>query len=252
MSFEEGPAISSRPPNNLLRHLSNDDYALISPHLEILSMDVDKALYNPGDDVETVYFPCEASAACFIVAIEDGREVQVVLVGREGAVGGIVSQGRLPAYSRITVRFGGNFARIPVTRLEAAKKKSTTLANMLARYADCLLAQTLQGSACNAAHSIEQRTAKWILAATDRTGRQVVPLSHEQLATMLGVGRSYASRVIKAFKAAGVIETKRLAFHVLDRPSLRAKSCNCDELVRTHFAEVLSGSYPDPRRARRR
>jgi CRP-like cAMP-binding protein len=240
--------MSSRPPNNLLRYLSDEDYALISRHLEIVSVNADRALYNPGDDVETVYFPCEASAACFVISIEDGKEVQVVLVGREGAVGGIVSQGRLPAYSRVMVRFGGAFARIPVTRLEAAKKKSGTLANVFARYADCLLAQTLQGSACNAAHSIEQRTAKWILAAMDRAERELVPLSHEQLATMLGVGRSYASRVIQVFKAAGVIETKRLAFRVHDRASLRSKSCNCDELVRTHFAEVLGGIYPGPGR----
>jgi hypothetical protein len=122
MSFHEGSDISSRPRNNLLRHINEGDYALIAPHLEVGLLAANEVLYNPGDDVETVYFPCEGSVACFVLVIEDGREVQVVLIGREGAVGGIVSQGRLPAFSRIMVRFGGPFARLPIARLQAAKK----------------------------------------------------------------------------------------------------------------------------------
>lgn len=244
MSVQEGSDISSRPGNNLLRHINESDYALLVPHLDMGSLDTNGVLYNPGDDVETVYFPCEGSVACFVLVIEDGREVQVVLIGREGAVGGIVSQGRLPAFSRIMVRFGGPFARLPVARLQAAKNKSRTLADVFARYADCLVAQTLQSGACNAVHSIEQRTAKWILATMDRTKRDSVPLSHEQLATMLGVGRSYTSRVIKDFRAQGIIETKRLELQVLDKAALKEKSCGCDEAVKSHFAEVLRGVYP--------
>jgi len=65
-----------------------------------------------------------------------------------------------------------------------------------------MLAQIFQSTACNAIHSIEQRTAKWIISAMERTnGEEAVPLTHEQLATMLGVNRSYASRVIQTFKA---------------------------------------------------
>jgi len=242
----QGSDITSRPRNNLLRHISEHDYALIAPHLEMGFLDANEVLYNPGDDVETAYFPCEGGVACFVLVIEDGREVQVVLIGREGAVGGIVSQGRLPAFSRIIVRFGGPFARLSIARLQAAKGKSGTLANVFARYADCLLAQTLQAGACNAVHSIEQRAAKWILATMERTERGGITLSHEQLATMLGVGRSYASRVIKDFKAQGILETKRLELQVLDRAALYQKSCNCDEAVKSHFADVLRGLYPAP------
>ena len=73
-----------------------------------------------------------------------------------------------------------------------------------------MLAQVFQSTACNAIHSIEQRTAKWIISAMERTdGDNTVPLTHEQLATLLGVGRSYTSRVIQAFKAEGVLETRR-------------------------------------------
>ncbi len=236
---------TGRPFNNLLRRLGAGDFALIEPHLAQEEGEAGDLLYNPGDNVDTVHFPCGAALASFMVPNEDGRDVETILVGREGAVGGIVSQGYLPAYTRIIVKFGGPFVRLQVRKLEAAKLKSATLRNVFARYADCLFAQTFQATACNAIHSIEQRTAKWIISAMERTnGEDVVPLTHEQLATLLGVGRSYTSRVIQTFKAEGVLETRRGSILIRNREALRIRACRCNESVKNHFEEVLRGVYP--------
>lgn len=231
--------------SNLLRALRPGDLALIAPHLERVERQAGDLLYNPRDNVATVYFPCGPSLVSYLVANEDGNDVETVLIGREGAVGGIVSSGHLPAYCLIVVKFGGPFATLPIDRLEAAKQQSPSLRALFARYADCLLAQILQSTACNAIHSIEQRTAKWIISAMERTGDGIVPLTHEELASMLGVGRSYASRVIQTFKADGIIETRRGALVVQDRRALDARACRCNRSVREHFDEVLRGVYPD-------
>jgi hypothetical protein len=236
---------SDRPNNNLLRWLSEKDFSLIAPHLSAEEAVADALLYNPGDDVDTVHFPCDASLASYLVSNEAGRDVETVLVGREGAVGGIVSLGYLPAYTRISVKFGGPFVRLPVSKLDAAKTVSISLRNVFARYADCLLAQMFQSTACNAIHTIDQRTAKWIIAAMERAdGDNVVPLTHEQLATLLGVGRSYASRVIQTFKADGIVETRRGSILVRDFDRLKMRACQCNESVKNHFEEVLRGVYP--------
>jgi hypothetical protein len=237
--------VESRPTNNLLRRLNQADYGLLAPHITIDDADANELLYNPGDDVQVVHFPCGPALATFLVPNEDGRDVETILVGREGAVGGIVSEGYLPAYTRIVVKFGGPFARIHVGKLEAAKLRSTSLRHVFARYADCMLAQIFQSTACNAIHSIEQRTAKWILAAMERTGDEnSVPLTHEQLATLLGVGRSYASRVLQSFKAEGVLDTRRGSILVRNRDGLRLRACLCNDAVKMHFEEVLRGVYP--------
>jgi Crp-like helix-turn-helix domain len=234
-----------RPHNNLLRRLSASDFALLSPHLVHVCAEAGELLYNPGDDVDTVHFPCGPGLVSYLVPNEDGRDVETILVGREGAVGGIVSLGYLPAYTRITVKFGGPLVRLPVAKLDAAKTTSVSLRNVFARYADCLLAQMFQSTACNAIHSIEQRTAKWIISAMERTdGDNIVPLTHEQLATLLGVGRSYASRVIQIFKAEGVLETRRGSILVRNREALTMRACLCNESVKNHFEEVLRGVYP--------
>ena len=236
-----------RPNNNLLRRLSPADYALLAPHLTPEEAAAGNLLYSPGDNVQTVHFPCGPTLASFLVPNEDGRDVETILVGREGAVGGIVSEGFLPAYTRISVKFGGPFMQLGVSKLEAAKLQSKTLRNVFARYADCMLAQIFQSTACNAIHSIEQRTAKWIISAMERAdGDEVVPLTHEQLATLLGVGRSYTSRVIQTFKAEGTLETRRGSILVRNPDAMRNRSCQCNEAVKAHFEEVLRGVYPDP------
>lgn len=230
--------------SNLLSALKDNDFALIEPHLSKQRRETGDLLYQPGDNIGQVYFPLGPSLVSYLVTNSDGRDVETILVGREGAVGGIVSSGFLPAYCLITVKFGGPFLTAPVDSVQAVKDRSRSFRRLFARYADCLMAQMFQATACNAIHSIEQRTAKWILAAMDRTGEHVVPLTHEELASMMGVGRSYTSRVLQKFKSAGILSTSRGALSITDRNLLLEHSCNCNENVRSHFDRVLKGVYP--------
>ena len=230
--------------NNLLRALRVDDWSIIEPMLEEWSAPTGVLLHEPGDTVRFAYFPRGSSLISYLVVLGDGRAIETALVGREGSVGGVVSQGRLPAYSRAEVQLGGSFFRIDLHRLEEAKTRSSTLRNLFARYADCLMAQVFQSVACNAAHSIEQRTAKWLIAALERTGSDDVALTQEQLAAMLGVGRSYLSRVIQDLRHRGVIETRRGRIGISDLRGLRGLACECNNCVATHFDDVLKGVYP--------
>ena len=116
LARRDGAAIE-RPFNNLLRRLNEADFTLIAPHLTEADGNPNDLLYNPGDNVDVVHFPCGPSLASYLVPSEDGRDVETVLIGREGAVGGIVSQGFLPAYTRIMVKFAGPFVRMPVGKL---------------------------------------------------------------------------------------------------------------------------------------
>ncbi|RWH82162.1 MAG: Crp/Fnr family transcriptional regulator [Mesorhizobium sp.] len=230
--------------NNLLQALRLDDWAIMQPRLEEWSAPTGTVLHEPGDTVHYAYFPRGPSLVSYLVILSDGRALETALVGREGAVGGIVSQGRLPAFARAEVQLGGSFFRIELHHLEEAKSRSLTLRYLFARYADCLMAQVFQSVACNAAHSIEQRTARWLLAAIERTGADNLALTQEQLAVMLGVGRSYLSRVIRELRQRGIIETRRARIVVRSVDGLRSLACECNAAVARHFNDVLKGVYP--------
>lgn len=230
--------------SNLLRTLRSEDAELIRPLAQPWFGELGTILFEPGKTVRYVYFPCGPSMISYLVELDDGRLIETALIGREGAAGGIVSQGRLPAYAKAQVRFPGAFLRIELNKLEEAKSKSLTLRHLFTRYADCLIAQIFQAVACNAAHSIEQRTAKWLIAAIERTGSTELSLTQEHLAVMLGVGRSYISRVIASMKRRGLISTRRGITVVLDLDELKKVACACNDCVRRHFDDVLRGVYP--------
>ena len=230
--------------NNLLKHLRPAELEILRPTLVTWKGEVGAVLYEPGQTVEHTYFPCGATLASFRILFANGDSVETALIGREGAVGGIVSQGRVPAFARAVVQHPGEFVRIETARLEEAKDRSLLVRHLFARYADCLLAQIFQATACNATHNIEQRTAKWLIAAMDRTGDHRVPLTQEQLAGMLGVGRSYINRVVRKWQMEGVLKWNRGTLEVLNFYALKARQCDCNSAVQAHFDEVLAGVYP--------
>ncbi|MBR1086739.1 Crp/Fnr family transcriptional regulator [Bradyrhizobium manausense] len=232
--------MTGRPQNELLQKLSTHDYELLAAHFQSIDLAAGHILHHAGDSISVVHFPCGQAIASFAVAVEDDREVESLLVGREGAVGLPAGGGPSQAYARIVVKVGGTVLRLPARALKQAQQRSTSLQDLFARYAACQLAQLLQTAACNAAHSIEQRTAKWIIAAQEHIGGDEIPLTHEQLASMLGVSRSYASRVIQMLKARGILATRRGALLVLDGPALSASACGCNGALKRHFGEVLS------------
>jgi hypothetical protein len=212
--------------------LPDRDYALLAPRLHHVEAASHQTLYDPsGDKIGEAYFPCRRSLLSYVVRAADGREVDAILIGSEGAVGQING----PAYSRIVVKLRGPIVRASPADLEAAKRKSPALRDVLARQSDYLLAQALQTTACNAVHSIEQRTAKRILKIVKRIGEPVVPFTHEQLAAIVGARRSYISRVIETLKKEGVVATSRGAILVRDPAGLQARSCRCDQLLDAYF-----------------
>ncbi|WP_262690360.1 Crp/Fnr family transcriptional regulator [Kordiimonas aestuarii] len=230
--------------NNLLRALKPAEKDLLLPYMAPYPLRKGEALYEPGDDVQYAYFPCNTALISFMVMLADARAVETALIGREGAVGGIVSHGHLPAFCRAEVRFPGLAVRIASRDLEQAKNAFPSISNLFTRYADCLISQVFQAVACNATHTIEQRLAKWFLAAITRTDDHDIPITQEQLASMLGVGRSYVARVMAGFKTNGSISTHRGHMIVNNPDRLREMSCGCNALVHDHFDTVLRGIYP--------
>jgi len=230
--------------NALLATLNDVDRRRLAPHIMVFDLDTHDTLQEAGDEVVHTWFPCGSAMASFCIGVDDTVAVEVALVGSEGAIGGIVSNGHVPAFATAQVRFSGRFLRIKTSALEHAKLDSISLRHWFSRYSDCLLAQVFQTAACNATHTITQRAAKWLLAAASRTQRTEIELTHEQLAEMLGVGRTFVTRVVSRLREEGLISTRRGTFIIKDEAALRDRSCSCTTSIENHFDAVLHGIYP--------
>jgi len=231
--------------NRLLSVLSPDDHARLKPHFQVLEPAAGTVIQAAGENVTETWFPCGATLVCYCVETPEGQSTDVAMIGREGAIGGIVSHGNVPSFSTARVRFAGKLMRIQTAELERAKIDSIHLRHWFALYSDCLLAQVFQNSACNAAHTVSQRAARWLLAGVERTGSSDLRMTQEQLSEMLGVGRPFVNRVIASMRAEGVLETARGHVRIRDRAALLARTCNCSELTRQHYDTVLGGLYSE-------
>ena len=225
--------------NRLLESMSPADYALLQPHLKLVTLHRDQILFEAGDEVTHTHFPCEGAVTAIMILNEDGKYIEAATIGREGAIGGIVSHGHRPAYGRGVVQVPGHALRIATERLEDAKRQSPLMADLFARYADYLLAQVMQFSACNAFHNVEQRLCRILVMAQDRTGEEMLDFTQQSLADSLGVQRTSVTAVVKALEDKGLIRGSRGRIQVLDRGGLEEGACGCYAAIDEHFQRLL-------------
>lgn len=230
--------------NRLLAALQPRDLELLLPAFTVHDFAAGKILQEAGSEVRYAWFPLDDAAASFVVAADANHLVDAALIGREGAIGGLVSTGHLPAYARAHVQFAGRFLRLPLSALAQAKAQSPTVVNWVARYSDCLVAQLFQSAACNASHTIAQRLARWLIATRQRIGRDEIIVTQEQLGEMLGVGRSFINRSLRQFGTSGILGARRRRILILDLDRLTAIACDCNDRIHDHFDTILTGVYP--------
>ena len=224
--------------NRLLSTFSREARALIEPYGEMIELSSGEVVLTRGDAVHASLFPVGPTMVTMVVELAGNRSAEVASVGREGAVGGIVSCGQAPAFSRAEVLVPGPGFRVPMEALEDAKNRSPFIANLFCRFSDYLLAQVMQSVVCNAFHSIPERAARWLLHAQDRAGDRI-ELTQEAFAGLLGVQRTTVNAVVGELSAEGLITTGRGKIQVTDRAGLKRRACECYQRLEDHFGAVI-------------
>ena len=224
--------------NRLLSTFSREARALIEPFGELVQLEAGEIVLPRGGQVTASLFPIGPTMISMAVELAGSRTVEVASIGRRGAVGGIISCGQAPAFTRATVLVGGPAYRVPMKALEDAKRQSTFINNIFCRFSDYLLAQVTQSVACNAYHSIPQRAARWLLHAQDRTGDRLA-LTQEAFAGLLGVQRTTVNAVLRELLEANLISSGRGVIRITDRAGLKRRACECYQRLEDHFAAVI-------------
>jgi len=224
--------------NRLLATLPDDLRQLLKQRMTLVDLDLGSTVLKRGVDVAHALFPFGPTMVSLAVDLDDGRTVEVASIGREGAIGGIVSCGHAPAFTRAEVIVAGPAVRVTMAVIDEAKGRSARLRDLFCRYSDYLLAQIMQTVACNSYHPIEMRAARWLLTAHDRAGGRL-ELTQESLAGLLGVQRTTINAVARELQDQGLITTRRGIIEVHDRAGLERRACECYDRVERFFGEIV-------------
>jgi CRP-like cAMP-binding protein len=217
--------------NRLLAALPREERERLLPHLDLVQLRYGQPLYEPRAPLVRVHFPTNCVASLFQV-MEDGRSVQVAMVGNEGLVGVSAFMGGETTNTRAEVSIDGMAIRIPAAVLRQAFQGGGPVQSVLLHYVQALLAQTIQNIGCCARHTLQQRLSRWLLACLDRVPGSELKVTHELLAVMLGVRRESVSEAARAMQLSGLIQYRRGNLTVVDRAGLQAQACECYDVVR--------------------
>jgi CRP-like cAMP-binding protein len=232
--------------NRLLLALPQDELEWLRPSLEPFDMFRGRLLLRPNRLIDFVYFP-QSGMVSLVLKVEDGNFIEVGLIGNEGMVGALAPLGATAMSAEARVQMPGSALRLSASVLRAETTRNPRLMELLLRYVQALFAQVSQSVACNSRHQLSARMARWLLMAHDCVEGNELELSHEFLATMLGVRRAGITVAVGQFKKAGLIDTRRGRFVILNRRGLEGAACSCYRAVKAQYRRLL----PDVVRSRK-
>ena len=225
--------------NRLLRALPPDEYQWLEPHLKSVSLTHKQVLAGENEPFRHVYFI--ETGVISVVNHVAGGTVEVGTIGNEGLAGLSVFLDVNAIPSRTFVQVPGEAKRIAADIFAAGADERPVLRRVLHRYTQAFLTQVSQTAACNRAHELQERCARWLLMTHDRVaGADSFPITHEFLSFMLGVRRAGVTVAAGTLQRAGLIRYSRGKVTVLDREGLEAASCECYGIVRKHFERLLA------------
>ena len=226
--------------NRLLAKLSVAEYARLAPFLQDVALENAHVLASANEVIDAVWFPQDAVLST-VITMGEGDAIEVGLLGCEGMTGlGLLFGDRTsPVTVNVLIRGSAvrmranDFVREVVLRDGEARQ-------LLLRFAGAFMAVVSQIAACNGSHTVEQRLARWLAMAADRTGDDRFPLTQDFMARMIGVRRASVTAVAGTLRAIGAIEYAKGWVHVLDRPHLEARACECYAIMRDRIEAVFA------------
>ena len=224
--------------NHLINVLPESETQRLFPSLELVPLPLGKALYESGDQLNHVYFPTTAIVS-LLYELENGASAEIAVVGNEGIVGIALFMGGDTMPNRAVVQSEGHGYRLKGQLLKQEFSRAGAFQHLLLRYTLAMLAQMAQTAVCNRHHTVDQQLCRWLLLSLDRLPDNVLTMTQELIANMLGVRREGVTEAAGRLQHAGLIEYSRGRITVLDRPGLEARVCECYEVVRKEFARLL-------------
>src|SRR6202171_5812928 len=233
---------SNWPRNRLLLALPSRNLKLLMPELEHVRCQSGQVLMDADSALNHVFFP-DSGVVSVVAVYADGNIIEMATIGREGCTGVQAIFGAKRSSVRLLVQIPGSAAKMSRAAFTRAMESMPSFRNLMDAYVQAFLEQILVSVACNGAHSLKQRLARWLLMMRDRGDDDALLITQDLLAEMLGVQRPSITIAARELERAGLIARGRRQVTILDRKGLTQASCECYQLVRARLALHLPKTY---------
>jgi CRP-like cAMP-binding protein len=223
--------------NLTLLAIPDEEFLLLRPLLEPVELPRYKILYEQAEKIDFAHFLNDGMIS-LVVITNDGRSVEVAIAGHEGIVGAPLAFGFETAPMRAIVQLPGTGLRISSEALQDNFANSPHLRHAIERYLMVQQMQVAQIAACNRLHDMDQRLARWLLMCQDRINSEMLPLTHEFIAQMLGSGRPTVTIAAGVLERAGLIENTRGSVRILNRKRLEDAACECYGVIQNYLGNL--------------
>jgi CRP-like cAMP-binding protein len=220
--------------NLILKGLPPEVADRLRIHLEPLEVPLKMPIYGQYEKIRHIYFLLN-SVASIVATTAAGESTEIGIVGFEGAVGTEILMGVDASPHQCFIQIAGPALRIGIKPMLAEFRRGGVLHDRMLNFVNKLSVQVSQTTLCNRLHHIEQRLPRWLLMSHDRVRGDVLPLTQEFIALMLGTSRVTVTRASRKFQHAGFIKYVRGRITVTDRRGLEKAACECYSIVRAEY-----------------
>ncbi len=219
------------------------DLKRLSSDLERTPCHAKQVLMEADSALDHVFFP-DRGVISVLAVYADGSAIEMATIGREGCTGVQAILGAKVSSVRFLVQIPGSAAKMSRAAFTRAMRTIPAFRHLTNAYVQAFLEQVLVSVACNGAHSLKERLARWLLMMRDRSDDNVLPIGQDLMAEMLGCQRPTITNLARELEKAGLIERGRGQVTICDRQGLIQTSCECYQLVRQRIAFHLPKTYP--------
>jgi CRP-like cAMP-binding protein len=226
--------------NTILSHLeSADPKAINRLQLRPVKLERKHTIEEPGDEIKNLFF-IEEGIGSMTNTFKDGAQVEVGMFGSESVMGASYLMGTRRSLNKIYMQLAGHGFMCESEVALREFQRGESFHDLALRYVQAQLMQTAQSAGCNARHELEQRLSRWLLLCHDRANSDVMPITQEFLADMLGTGRPTVTVTAKKLQKQKMIEYRRGNVRIIDRTRLERTACECYRIVREHLDNYAS------------
>lgn len=228
--------------NAILSRTSPVDLKDLEPHLRLVELPQGKEIAPSRGRVREVYFPHGGILSC-VVEMENGSTIETGMIGHDGVFGAIQAIDGRVSLNSVRVQVPALATVVDASAIKDVVDSSPDFRALLAKHEQFFLGQVQQHTACNALHSVEQRTCKWLGRMYDLAGPDL-PLTQDFLAQMMGVRRTSVTVVANQLQEKGLITYRRGKLRILDVGGLERRACECHLSIREQYVEIFGRSAP--------